>query len=98
MTIYNILGIIGAVILGFRMIPQIYLVIKNNDSENISIFFVYLEIIASVLLGICAYEYPIKNLPFLIANSFSFLLSSVLLNVVLKRKNKIKENNSPKHL
>ena len=98
MTIYNILGIIGAVILGFRMIPQIYLVIKNNDSENISIFFVYLEIIASVLLGICAYEYPIKNLPFLIANSFSFLLSSVLLIVVLKRKNKIKENNSPKHL
>lgn len=98
MTIYNILGIIGAVILGFRMIPQIYLVIKNNDSENISIFFVILEIIASVLLGICAYEYPIKNLPFLIANSFSFLLSSVLLIVVLKRKNKIKENNSPKHL
>ena len=80
------------------MIPQIYLVIKNNDSENISIFFVILEIIASVLLGICAYEYPIKNLPFLIANSFSFLLSSVLLIVVLKRKNKIKENNSPKHL
>ena len=98
MTIYNILGIIGAVILGFRMIPQIYLVIKNNDSENISIFFVILEIIASVLLGICAYEYPIKNLPFLIANSFSFLLSSVLLIVVLKRKNKIKESNSPKHL
>ena len=98
MTIYNILGIIGAVILGFRMTPQIYLVIKNNDSENISIFFVYLEIIASVLLGICAYEYPIKNLPFLIANSFSFLLSSILLIVVLKRKNKIKENNSPKHL
>ena len=98
MTIYNILGIIGAVILGFRMIPQIYLVIKNNDSENISTFFVILEIIASILLGICAYEYPIKNLPFLIANSFSFLLSSILLTVVLKRKNKIKENNSPKHL
>ncbi len=97
MTIYNILGIIGAVILGFRMIPQIYLVIKNNNSENISIFFVILEIIASVLLGICAYEYPIKNLPFLIANSFSFILSSVLLIVVYK-KHKKNTIESPKHV
>ena len=88
MSIYNIIGIIGAIILGFRMIPQIYLVIKNNDSENISIFFVILEIIASILLGICAYEFPIKNLPFLIANSFSFLLSSVLLIVVYKKHKK----------
>ena len=97
MTIYNILGIIGAVILGFRMIPQIYIVIKNNNSENISIFFVILEIIASVLLGICAYEYPIKNLPFLIANSFSFILSSVLLIVVCK-KHKKNTIESPKHV
>ena len=98
MSIYNIIGIIGATILGFRMIPQIYLVIRNNDSENISIFFVIMEIIASILLGICAFEYPVKNLPFIIANSFSFILSSILLIVVLKKKNKINGNSSPKHL
>ena len=98
MSIYNIIGIIGATILRFRMIPQIYLVIRNNDSENISIFFVIMEIIASILLGICAFEYPVKNLPFIIANSFSFILSSILLIVVLKKKNKINGNSSPKHL
>jgi uncharacterized protein with PQ loop repeat len=99
MRIYNILGIIGAIVLGFRMIPQIYLIIKNNNSENISYIFIILEIIASILLGICAYEFPLKNFPFLIANSFSFVLSSVLLFVVI-RKSLLKKNESgsPKHL
>ena len=78
----DILGYVGAVSLTFLFIPQVYQTYKSKDTKNISVYFLFLEIIASV--SFIWYGSLINSLPIIIANSSALMCAIFLINAKIK--------------
>ena len=77
------LGFLAAVLTTVAFVPQVYKIIKTNNTKDIS-----LGMYVVFVLGITCwlvYAVMINNLPMLIANSLTLLLSGIVL--ILKIKN-----------
>ena len=63
---YDIIGIIGSVLLSIQNFPQIYLIYQKKNMDEISSLFLFIGVIASTLLLFTAIKYGI--MPFIVAN------------------------------
>ena len=86
----DILGYIGAVSLTFLFIPQVYQTYKSKDTKNISVYFLFLEIIASV--SFIWYGSLLNSIPIIIANS-SALICAISLIIAKCKYDKVNETN-----
>lgn len=75
-NIFKILGIAGSILVGISFIPQTYIVIKKKEIKNLSIWFILINIISSLLMII----YGIHDLiiPMIIANT-SVLINNLII-------------------
>ena len=84
--IIDTIGLLGSIMVGFSLFPQTIKTIKTikEESNSISIYFISITFISSILMIIFA----IYNLiiPMLIANILVFINSLTLLIVILNKK------------
>ena len=73
------------------MYPQVYLTIKTNKTEDLSIKFIILNFIATICL--VPYSIYYKIIPIAIANISILICNVILLSLCLKNKF-LKNNNS----
>ena len=85
--IIDIIGLLGSIMVGFSLFPQTIKTIKTIKEESnssISIYFISITFISSILMIIFAiYNFII---PMLIANILVFINSLTLLIVILNKK------------
>ncbi len=84
MKFIDIIGLFGSLCIGFSLMPQTYKSIKDNDVNNLSIFYIFLTLLASVSMGIYSIYYFI--LPMMIANLSVFLNCIILFYLIFKSK------------
>ena len=89
--IYDVLGYTGSSLLTIMMYPQVYLTIKTNKTEDLSIKFIILNFIATICLVPYSVYYNI--VPIAIANISILICNIILLSLCLKNKF-CKNNNS----
>ena len=83
--IIDIFGYIGAILLTFLFIPQVYTTYKNRNTEGISYIFLILEFLAA--LNFIIYGFLINSLPIIIANGSAFICAILLIVAKFKFKN-----------
>jgi MtN3 and saliva related transmembrane protein len=76
------LGIVAGFCTAVSMLPQLIMTIRERKAGNISILTI-ITLIFGLALWIC-YGILIRDLPVIIANSFSFSVNTVLLFFRLK--------------
>ncbi len=76
------LGIIAGICTAVAMLPQLIMTIRERKAEHISILTI-ITLIIGLALWVC-YGILIRDLPIIIANSFSFSVNVVLLFFRLK--------------
>jgi uncharacterized protein with PQ loop repeat len=81
-TIFDIFGYIGATFLSIMMIPQVYLTVKTNRTEDLSIKFIIFNLCAIAFL--LPYSIYFKIYPVLIANFSVFICNFILLIYCIK--------------
>ena len=81
--IIDIIGLLGSIMIGISLIPQTIKTIKDDD-KSISIPFVFITLISSILMIIFAIYYFI--IPMLIANTSVFINTLIILIVTLNKK------------
>tara|TARA_E500000178_G_C16892031_1_gene693979 strand:+ start:537 stop:797 length:261 start_codon:yes stop_codon:yes gene_type:complete len=81
--VFDLIGLIGAIMIGISLIPQTIKTIKDED-KSISIPFVFITLISSILMIIFAIYYFI--IPMLIANISVFINTLIILIVTLNKK------------
>jgi uncharacterized protein with PQ loop repeat len=64
---YDIVGYLGTFLITINLIPQIYLIYKTKNVENISIYFIVIGLMSGIVMG--TYGILIKKIPVIIANS-----------------------------
>ena len=84
MTFIDIIGLFGSLCIAISLIPQTYKSIKDNDVNNLSIFYIFLTLLASVSMGIYSIYYFI--LPMMIANLSVFFNCIILFYLIVKNK------------
>ena len=89
--IFNILQLIGGLILSFGYIPQIIQIIKTKSVNDLN-----LKTFLSVFIGILFMEIYAINLVinkvgymFLVTNSMSLILTGLMCILIIKFRNKI---------
>ena len=78
------IGSIAAILTTFAFLPQVVRVVKTKDTESIALGMYVMQVI-----GIALWLAPgihIGDLPLILANSVSFLLSGIILIYKLKYK------------
>jgi MtN3 and saliva related transmembrane protein len=70
-------GYIGAVLLDITLLPQLYKTFKSKQTRDISIYFMFLQIITCILFLI--YGILLNETPIMMANSILMLELLVLL-------------------
>lgn len=82
MDYIDIFGLVGSVLIGISLIPQSYKTITSNKTEDLSLFFIVIILIASFFMIF----YGIKRevIPILIANGSVAINSLMLLYVKIK--------------
>ena len=83
--IIDIFGYIGAILLTFLFMPQVYTTYKNKNTDGISYVFLLLEFAAS--LNFIIYGFLINSLPIIIANGSAFICAILLIFAKFKFKN-----------
>ena len=78
------IGSIAAIITTFAFLPQVVRVIKTKDTESIALGMYVMQVIDIALW--LAHGLNIGDLPLILANSVSFLLSGIILIYKLKYK------------
>lgn len=78
------IGIIAAVLTTFAFLPQVIRVVKTKDTESIALGMYIMQVIGIALW--LAHGIHIGDLPLILANSISFLLSGIILLYKLKYK------------
>ncbi len=89
-VIINCIGFIGGSILGLQLIPQIYKAYKTKSTNDISTFFLLMNIVGLTLMttyGVCNNDMPVY-----LPTSISLLNSLILL--LLVKYNNGNSNNS----
>ena len=76
MNLIELTGYIGCGFLCISFIPQTYILIKNNNYDNISYLFVVLIIQTSMIMG--TYGILIEKYPVIIAN-VSVLINNIII-------------------
>jgi MtN3 and saliva related transmembrane protein len=82
MLIIDIIGLSGSTIIGLSFIPQTYKVIREQDVKSISINFIIINIISSLLMTI--YGVYLNILPIIIANSCVLANNIVIIYYIIK--------------
>jgi MtN3 and saliva related transmembrane protein len=83
--IINCIGFIGGSILGLQLIPQIYKAYKTKSTNDISTFFLLMNIVGLTLMttyGICN-----NDMPLYLPTSISLMNSFILLLLIKVNKN-----------
>ena len=78
------IGSIAAVLTTFAFLPQVIKVIKTKDTESIA-FGMYLMQVLGIALWL-AHGLVIHDLPLILANSVSFILSGTILIYKIRYK------------
>lgn len=87
--IINCIGFIGGSILGLQLIPQIYKAYKTQSTNDISTFFLLMNIVGLTLMttyGVCN-----NDMPLYLPTSISLINSLILLFLV--KRTTYDENN-----
>lgn len=71
------IGSIAAVLTTFAFLPQVIKVIKTKDTESIALGMYLMQVVGIALWLI--HGLVIQDLPLILANSVSFLLSGIIL-------------------
>ena len=82
--IYDIFGWFGSSLLTIMMYPQVYLTCKTNRTDNLSIKFVFLNLLATICLVPYSIYYNI--IPIAIANISLLLCNLILISLYIKNK------------
>ena len=82
--LFNIFGYIGAGFLSLMMIPQVYLTIKTNKTDDISIKFLICNLGAIAFL--LPYSIYFQIYPILIANFSVFVCNTIILSYAIRNK------------
>ncbi len=94
--IYDILGYTGSTLLTVMMYPQVYLTVKTNKIDDLSIRFVSLNLIATFCL--IPYSVFYNLIPILIANVSICGCNIILLTLYIKntycKKNQVNDDNN----
>ena len=80
--VFDILGYFGSSLLTIMMYPQVYLTIKTNKTDDLSINFVVLNFIATICLVPYSIYYNI--IPIAIANISLLICNFILLSLYIK--------------
>ena len=78
------IGSIAAILTTFAFLPQVVRVVKTKDTESIALGMYVMQVIGIALWLV--HGLHICDLPFILANSVSFLLSGIILIYKLKYK------------
>lgn len=78
------IGSIAAVLTTFAFLPQVIKVIKTKDTESIALGMYLMQVVGIALW--LFHGLVIDDLPLIMANSVSFLLSGIILLYKLKYK------------
>ena len=71
------IGSIAAILTTFAFLPQVFRVVKTKDTESIALGMYVMQVIGIALW--LAHGIRIGDLPLVLANSVSFLLSGIIL-------------------
>lgn len=89
-VIIDCIGFIGGSILGLQLIPQIYKAYKTRSTNDISTFFLFMNIVGLTLMttyGVCN-----NDMPLYLPTSIS-LINSLILLLLVKYNNDNNSNN-----
>lgn len=78
------IGSIAAILTTFAFLPQVVRVVKTKDTESIALGMYIMQVIGIALW--LAHGLYIGDLPLILANSISFLLSGTILLYKVKYK------------
>ena len=79
------IGSIAAILTTFAFLPQVVRLVKTKDTESIALGMYVMQVICIALW--LAHGLHIGDLPLILANSVSFLLSGIILIYKLKTNN-----------
>ena len=91
--LFIILGYIGSSMIGIMLIPQVYLTIKTNKTDDLSVIFLIMNMIAVVTM--IPYSIYFQLYPVLIANSSVGICNSILLCYTIKNQNSKNQIQNP---
>ena len=77
------IGSIAAILTTFAFLPQVVRVVKTKDTESIALGMYVMQVIG---IALWLARLHIGDLPLILANSVSFLLSGIILIYKLKYK------------
>lgn len=80
----NMIGSIAAVLTTFAFLPQVIKVIKTKDTESIALGMYLMQVLGIALW--LAHGLAIQDLPLILANSVSFILSGIILVYKIRYK------------
>ncbi|VTT26148.1 SemiSWEET transporter [Streptococcus gordonii] len=78
------IGSIAAVLTTFAFLPQVIKVIKSKDTESIALGMYLMQVLGIALW--LAHGLVIQDLPLILANSVSFILSGIILVYKIRYK------------
>ena len=84
------IGYIGAVLLDITLLPQLYKTFKSKQTRDISIYFMFLQIVTCIFFLI--YGILLNEIPIMMANSILMLELLVLLYAKIRYSYFITEN------
>ena len=91
-VIIDCIGFIGGSILGIQLIPQIYKAYKTQSTNDISTFFLLMNIVGLTLMttyGICN-----NDMPLYLPTSISLMNSLILLLLIKHKKDSVTDNDN----
>lgn len=80
----NMIGSIAAILTTFAFLPQVIKVIKTKDTESIALGMYLMQVLGIALW--LAHGLVIQDLPLILANSVSFILSGTILVYKIRYK------------
>ena len=86
MEIHSIIGYLAAFFLISTLLPQLYHSFKTKKVDDLSYYFICLQVITCSLFLI--YGILLKELPLILANLFVLLKTFVLLSIKIIYRNK----------
>ncbi|MCG4823223.1 SemiSWEET transporter [Streptococcus gordonii] len=78
------IGSIAAILTTFAFLPQVIKVIKTKDTESIALGMYLMQVLGIALW--LAHGLVIQDLPLILANSVSFILSGIILVYKIRYK------------
>lgn len=77
MKLYKELGYISSILFSIMLIPQLYKLYKNQSTDGISISFMTIFMVASIMMFY--YGYKLKSIPVMINNGTNFIFTSIII-------------------